>query len=98
MVPLDKGLQWGNVKQMPDLGIFTHIPAYSGIIRHLQAQSGLFNNYSGMLRTLCNSGIFGNLVYSEPWHSQNQKIFQDQKHIQNPGLFSTLVYSEPWYI
>ena len=44
MVPLDMVLQWRNVKQKAieaDLTIFTHIPAYSGIIR-----------------TLCNSGVF----------------------------------------
>ena len=58
MVPLDKGLQWGNVKQMPDLGIFTHIPAYSGIIRHIQAQSGLFNNYFKQLLKQINKLFF----------------------------------------
>ena len=56
----------GKYKKMPDLGIFTHILTYSGIIRHIQAQSALFENYSGMFRTLGNPGIFRNLVYSEP--------------------------------
>ena len=44
MVPLDKVLQWRNVKQraiQADLTIFTHIPAYSGIIRTL-FNSGVF--------------------------------------------------------
>ena len=45
--------------------------------------------YSGTLRTLCNPGIFRTLVYSKPWHIQNQK------HMQNPGIFRTEVYSEP---
>ena len=33
MVPLDKGLQWVNVKQKP----FRQIKAHSGIIRHIEA-------------------------------------------------------------
>ena len=47
-----------------DLGIFTHIPAYSGIIQA----------YSGVFRTLCNPGIFRTLTclepeaYLEPWY------------------------------
>ena len=73
-----------------------HILAYSGIFRYKQAYSGIFSNvqelfwyYSGIFWTLCNSGIFRTLVYSEPRHIQNQR------HIQNPGLFTTLGYSEP---
>ena len=65
----------GNCKTIAiqaDLGIFTHIPAYSGI----------FKNYSGIFRILCNHDIFRTLAYSEPWH------------IQKPGIFRALVYSE----
>ena len=46
--------------------------------------------YTGILRTLCNPTIFRILVYSRPWHIQNQR------HTQNPGIFRTEVYSEPW--
>ena len=61
-----------------DLGIIqsTHIFTYSGILRHIQAYSGPFVN----------------LVYSEPWHTENQR------HIQNPGISRTLGYLKPWYI
>ena len=67
-VQADKGLQ-------ADLGIFTHISAYSDIskdiqpdiIRHIKA-------YSELCVTL---------VYSEPWQIQNQR------HIQNPGILRT---------
>ena len=33
-------------------------------------------NYSGILRTLCNSDILRTLAYSEFWHNQNQKHIQ----------------------
>ena len=38
-----------------DVGMFTDIPAYSGI----------FKNYSGIFRILCNPGIFRTLAYSD---------------------------------
>ena len=53
------------IKQSPS-GRFRHIHAYSGILRHDQTYSGIILAYSGILRTLCNSGIFKTLVYSEP--------------------------------
>ena len=67
-----------------DLGILTHIPAYSDIsthiqpdiIRHIQA-------YSEPCVTL---------TYSEPWQIHNQM------RIQNLGIFGNLAYSEPWYL
>ena len=75
-----------------DLGILTHIPAYSDIsthiqpdiIRHIQA-------YSEPCVTL---------AYSEPWQIQNQThirtlVYSETWLIQNPGLFKTLTYSEP---
>ena len=65
-----------------DLGTFMHNSTYSG----------MFRNYSGILGTLCNPGIFRTLTYSKPWHIQNQR------HMQNPGIFRNLIYSEPWHI
>ena len=38
-----------------DVGIFTDISVYSGI----------FKNYSGIFRILCNPGIFRTLAYSD---------------------------------
>ena len=70
-----------------DLGIFTHIMAYSRIFRlsrHIQAHSGIFRNYSGIFWTLCNPGIFRTLLYWASWHIQNQNMSE--------------AYSEPWYI
>ena len=54
---VQNGLQWGNNKKanQADLGTFTHILEYSG----------MFRNYSGILRMLCNSSIFRTLVYSK---------------------------------
>ena len=61
MAPLNNGLQWGNIKQNP----FKQIYACSRIFRHIQIKSGIFRNYSGIFRTLCNPGIFKTMVYSE---------------------------------
>ena len=85
-----------------DLGIFTHIPAYSGILRYIQAYSGIVQSYSEPSVTLAYSEIwyiqnidifktrciFRTLIYSKLWHIHNQR------HIQNPGQFRTLGYSE----
>ena len=57
-----------------------------------QAYPGIIQAYSGIFKTLCNPGIFRNVIYPEPWHIQNHK------HIQNLGIFRTMVYSEPPYI
>ena len=46
--------------------------------------------YVGIFRTLCNPNIFGTLVYSKPWHIQNQR------YTENSDIFRTEVYSEPW--
>ena len=70
-----------------DLGIFTHIHAYSDIFKHKQTYPGIITTYSDMFRTLCNPGIFRTLVYCEYQYIQNQK------HIQNRGIFRVLVYS-----
>ena len=81
-----------------EVGIFTHIPAYLDIFRSNQACSWIIRAYSDIFKTLGNISIFKTLVYSEPWHIQNQG------HIQNPAIFRTLAYlksktyTEPWYI
>ena len=50
-----------------DLSISTHILTCSGIIRHIweifRAYLGNIQAYLGIIRTLCNSGIFRNLAY-----------------------------------
>ena len=55
MVPLDKELQWVNVKQKlnADLGTFRHNQAYPRII----------HAYSSIFKTLFNPGIFRTVVY-----------------------------------
>ena len=60
------------------LGRFRHIHAYSGIFRHNEAYSGIIQTYLGTFKTLCNSGIFKTLTYSESWNIQNPT------HVQNP--------------
>ena len=62
---MDKEVLWKNAKQSHSgsLGIFTHIPAYSGIIQ----------GYSYIFSTLCNPGVFRTLVYLETWHIQNHR-------------------------
>ena len=92
-----------------DLGIFTHIPAYSdisGIFKYIQ-NSGKFRTRR-VFRTMANSepdaysepsymqkpGLIRTLVCSKIWHIQNQR------HIHDPDLFRTqifrtIVYSEP---
>ena len=57
MVPLNNGLQQGNVNRF----------------RHIQIQSGTLRNYSGISRTLCKPGIFRTLAYLELSHIQNQR-------------------------
>ena len=61
-----------------DLGIFTHILAYSDIFKHKQAYSGIIWAYSGIFRTLCNPSIFKTLLHSEP------KAYSELWYIQNP--------------
>ena len=68
-----QGITMGTCKTkalQADLGIFTHILAYSGII---QAYSELcFIQNPDILKT---RGIFRFLVYSEHWYIQNPGIF-----------------------
>ena len=61
-----------------DGGIFTHILAYSDILKHKQS--------IGIFRTLCNTGIFRTLVYTE------QKAYSEPRYIENRGILRTLVY------
>ena len=58
MVPLDKRLQWVNVKQaiQTNLGTLTHNQTYPGIIQ----------TYSGIFITLYYPDIFKTLGYPEP--------------------------------
>ena len=63
-----------------DLGIFTHITAYSDISRHIQV-------YSEPCVTL---------TYSEPCQIQNQTRFENPGKFRTRRVFRTLVYSEPW--
>ena len=70
--------------------------------RHNQAYLGVIQAYSGMLRTLCNPGIFRAVVYPEPRYIQKQKHIQNPgiyiRYNHNPGIFRTPVYSERWHI
>ena len=97
-----QGITMGKCKTkvvQADLNIFTHIQhitAYSDILRHNQA-------YSGIFRTLCNPDIFKTMVYLELQDIQNQKHIQNRGIFRtlaysNPGIFGILVYSEPYYV
>ena len=92
MVPLDKGLQWVNVKQK----LFRQTQVYSGIIRHDQELFMYIQAYSELCVTLS---------CLEPWYIQNPDIFRTRSifrtlaysqplYIQNPGILRTLVYSK----
>ena len=78
------------------LDIFAHIPAYSGIFRDNQAYSGIIQPYPGIFRTLCNTGIFRTLAYSEPETHLELSYIQNPGIFRTRGIFRTLVYSEPW--
>ena len=79
-----QGITMGKYKTkaiQADLGIFTHIPAYSdisGIFKYIQ-NSGKFRTR----RVFRTRRIFRTFVYSETWLNQD------------PGLFKNLAYSEP---
>ena len=90
MVPLEKRLQWGNVKKK-----FRYIDAYSPIFRPLHTYSGIVQAYSGIFTTLYISGIFRTLAYSDPWYIHNSYIFSTLVYLepwynQNPKIFRTL--------
>ena len=71
-----------------DLGIFTHITAYSDISRHIQV-------YSEPCVTLTYSEPD---AYREPWQIQNQTRIQNLGIFRTLALFRTLVCSKPWHI
>ena len=58
-----------------DLDTSTHIPVFSDTFRHILTESSIFMNYSSILRTLCNPGIFRTLAYSEPCESSTMNRF-----------------------
>ena len=80
MFPLDKGLQWVNVKQQP----FRQISGHLDIIRHIE-ESDIFRCYPDIFY---NCGISRTLTYSEP------EAYSEPWYIQNPAIFRTLAYSK----
>ena len=72
MLPLDKGLQWVNVKQRPFRQI-RYLQTYSRIFRTM-CNSGIFRS-----QYIQNPDTFTTLTYSEPerWHTQNPRYIQD---------------------
>ena len=80
-----------------------HIHAYSGILSHNQAYSGIIQAYSESCVTLAHKktwhiqnqrhnqrrGVYRALAYSEP------EAYSEHWYIQSPGIFRTLVCSEP---
>ena len=63
-----------------DLGIFTHIPSYSSIFRHICLNiPGYVQSYSGIIRHI--QELF--------MHTQNCGVFRTR------GIFRTLAHSEP---
>ena len=81
MVPLDKELQWVNVKQksiQTDLDTFRHNQTYPGIIEPFRTLC-----YPGMFKEPFRTrSIIRTLAYSQPWY------------VQSPDIFRTLTYSK----
>ena len=79
-----------------NLGIFTHISAFSGIFKYPQANLGITRHIQELFRhiqaysVLC--VILAYAEHLEPW------LIQIQRRIQNPSIFRNLTYSELWYI
>ena len=70
-----------------------------GIFRHNQVYPGIIQDYSGISKTLCNSGISRTVVFTEPLHIQNQQHIQypgisQPGDIKKPSIFRTLEYSK----
>ena len=92
MVPLDKGLQWVNLKQKllrQILGTFRHNQTYPEIIQaYLQPCLTLtylklwYIQNPNILRT---KSLFRTPVYSEPAIFRTLAHIQILRHIQNPG-------------
>ena len=68
MIPIDKELQWVNVKQKPS----RQIQAHSGIIKRIQNPEYIHRR--GISRTLTSSKPE---IYSEPWYIQNPGVFEN---------------------
>ena len=66
-----------------DLGIFMHIPEYSGIIRYIQELIEHIQAYSEPCVIL---------AHLQPWYIQKPDIFRTR------SIFRTLEHSQPWYI
>ena len=70
--------------------------------RRFQVRHGLQYNehlrWTVLFRTLCNSGIFRTLLYSQLWHIRNPRHTQNSVKIYNGVLYSephvTLAYSD----
>ena len=60
-----------------NVGIFTHIPAHSGIIRHIQE---LFRHIQAY------SEPFVTLGYGAPWYIQNPSIFRSLSNIYDEAF------------
>ena len=91
MVPLDKGLQWVNVKQK----LFRQIQAHSATIRDIQELFRHIQAYSESCVTP---------TCLEPWYIHKPGIFKTRsifrtlaysqsQYIQNSAIFKTLAYS-----
>ena len=84
MFPLDKGLQWVNVKQQPYRNV--------GTFRHSQTYQGIIQAYSGILKTLCYPDIFCDWYIQNPNTFRTRSIFRtlvysESRYIQNAGIF-----------
>ena len=71
-----------------DLGIFTHIPGYSNISRHIQ------RDIIRHIQVYSESCV--TRTYSEPWQIQNQTRIQNHGKFRTRRIFRALVYSETW--
>ena len=92
MVPLDKGLQWVNLKQK-------QLRQILGTFRHNQTYPEIIQAYLEPCLTL---------TYSKLWYIQNPNILRTRSlfrtpvysepcYIQNTGAYSNSeAYSEPW--
>ena len=86
------GITMGTCKTIStraDLSISTDILKYSGILRHNRAYPGIVQAYSGIIRTLCNPGIFRNLTYSEPEaYSEPYQTFMMERFMQIANVYN----------
>ena len=84
-VKVNKGLQWGNVKQRP----FRQIYAYSRIFLLFQVHSVIIRHFQEFFRHIQTySEPCSTLAYSEPLSIENPYIFRTQ------NIFKILAFSE----